>query len=104
MVGAPEKVGEWQGHCRRFFLAAAWIGESLEADDGAWDGVGTVKTEEDAIVELEASVFGGDWMWRDVRELLRLASRFLGGCRPWRRAASATPVETSGGQGSPQPW
>ena len=64
-MGAPEKVGEWQGHCRRFFLAAAWIGESLEADDGAWAGVGTVKTEEDAIVELEASVFGGDWMWRE---------------------------------------
>lgn len=58
MVGAPEKVGEWQGHCRRFSLAAAWIGESLEAGDGAWAGVGNVKTEEDAIVELEASVFG----------------------------------------------
>lgn len=26
--GSPLFGGEWQGHCRRFSLAAVWVGES----------------------------------------------------------------------------
>ena len=35
------------------------IQQSKEKSDEAWAGVGNVKTEEGAIVELEASAFGG---------------------------------------------
>ena len=57
-----------------------------------------MKTGEDATVELETSVFGGGLDVEGLRELSRLASRCLGGCRPWRRVASATPWEPQGGR------